>query len=64
MIPQQVLPLRVRVDLGVMALKKYYTPPREPQNSNRTTGCSLVSYPEHSIEGCLTPLQGIETAYS
>ena len=31
MVPKQVLPLRVRVDLGVMAIKGYATHPRSPQ---------------------------------
>ena len=46
--PKQALPLQVRVDLGVMAIKEYST---FSQSSRPRASLSdgLVSYPEHSL---------------
>ena len=58
-----MLPLRARVDLGAMAIKRYST---SPQSSNITgvlpSDC-LVSYPGHSLGGVL-PLCREAVVYS
>ena len=48
-----MLPVQVRVDLGVIAMKVYPAFPKAPASD------CLVSYPGHSLEwgGDLTPLQ-------
>ena len=54
--PTQVLLIQVRVDQGVMTMKR----------NSRSPECSLVSYPRHPFFcwGGLTPLQEIQSAYS
>ena len=42
---KKVLPLRIRVGLGVMSMKGYSTLPI--QNLGITIRCSLISYPGH-----------------
>ena len=52
--PSQVLPLSIRSDLVVMAMKVSSTLPR----------CSLVSYLRNPFFGDLIPFQGIQSGYS
>ena len=46
--PYQVLPLRARVDLGAMAMKRYSAFPQSSGIIENSPSDSLVSYPEHS----------------
>ena len=47
--PEQVLLLQVRVNLGVMAIKRYSTLPRTVPHQR----CSLVSYPGYPFGVCV-----------
>ena len=58
----QVRLFQIRVDLGVIAMKSYFT---DRQNWSITIRCNLVSYPQHSFffgGGIL--LQRIQSVYS
>ena len=49
--------LRVRVDLGVMAMKEYNAHSPKFHDCSLIIRCSLMSYLGHSLRKGLTPLQ-------
>ena len=60
--PKQVLPLRVKMDQGVMAKKGYSTFTKAPKLASPSD--SLVSYPGHLLVGRSYPSAEMQWAYS
>ena len=63
--PDQVLPHRVRVELGVMAIKGYSTLPQSSSITAASLSDCLMSYLEHWLAGGGSyPAAGMQSAYS
>ena len=64
--PQQVLPLCVRVDLGVMTVKWYFILPRasELESHHQIQFSAIPRIVLFVVEGGFTPLQEIQSVYS
>ena len=56
-----MLPLRVRVDLGAMAMKGYSVFPQSPSITGTLHSDCLVSYPGHSLGGGFYPSAEVQS---